>query len=389
MAQTWDIELLRATGGGPGGLPIPPGAWRFIACELDGTRIGELVNAYDRKVRHAFNGRLKTASFRLRLDNPLTDFVLAGEVLLKAYLYDELKFTGTLQTFEETAKGDGGSVAFTFADAWARLALRLLGKTATGYADGTALSTVDKTTLVENLLAAANTAGYTGIELGTTAATGATSYVALQPYAKASDAISGIVNTLDGPDVEVLPIEPATVSGGLQIAELTIKPSIGEFQPAAVFEYGTGRRNVASYSRKGDLTLLLNRAYNLPGSADDTGTTVTADDSSSIATFGLAEGLVSADVGVTAFRQELVDEHVRIRRNPRVLITFEPTRNDPERPGRVPQYGVDFGLGDTLPFRAVSEAGAVRVNAALRVYAVDWNITDEGDSLPSFTLTAD
>ena len=389
MTATWDITLLRASGGGPGGLPIPPGAWRFIACELDGTRIGELVNAYDRKVRHAFNGRLKTASFRLRLDNPLTDFVLAGEVLVKAYLFEALMFTGTLQTFEEAAKGDGGSVAFSFADAWARLGGRLLGKTATGYADGTALSTVDKSTLVENMLAEANTIGYTGIELGDSDPTGSLSYVALQPYAKASDAIAGVVNTLDGPDVEVVPVEPTTTGSGLQIAALNIKPSIGAFQGAAVWEYGTGRRNVAAYNRKGDLTLLLNRAYNLPGSSDDTGLVVTADDATSISTFGLAEGLVGADVGVAALRQELVDEHVRIRRNPRVLITFEPTRQDPERPGRVPQYGVDFTLGDTVPFRAVSEAGVVRVNAALRVYAVDWTIDDEGASVPSFTLTAD
>lgn len=360
--------------------------WNWIVTDLDGVQAGEL-KVRDRKVRHAFNARAKTASCRIRLDDPLTDFILDGRTLLKAYEGTTLRFVGPLQTYEETADGTAGSVALTFADPWTILIARLLGKTATGYADGSAGTLKDKTLLVTNLLAAANAAGYTGIELGDTVNTGSTSFVAFPPYKVAADAIAEVVNALDGPDIEVVPHEPTAVSGGVQIATLDVKSAIGESRPNAAWEYGIGKRNVASYSRRGDLTLLLNRGYALAPTSDAAGVVVTDDDATSIADYGLREGLVSTDVDVELLRQALVDEHVRIRKNPRVIVTFQPVKVDSTTLGRVPEYGVDFALGDTVPFRAVSEAGVVRVNAFLRVYAVDWTIDDNGASLPSFTLT--
>lgn len=397
MAQTWDTALVPepppfVQGGDwtTGAQPAPQSTWLFVACALDGTPVADLGHAcYERTVRHAFNGRLKTAAFRVRLDHVIADFLLSGEVLLKVYEDATLRFTGTLATYEEVASGDGGSVRLTFADAWFRLAQRLIGKDATGYRDGLSTSLKDKTALVTGILAAANTSGYTGIEVGTTSNTGSTSYAAFTPYKVASDAITELVNTLDGPDVEVVPVEPTANGSGVQIASLTVKAAIGQARPNAVFEYGAGKRNVATYSRRGDLTGLLNRAYNLAPQDDATATVAEAHDDASIATYGLAEGLVSADVGVQALRQSLVNEHVAIRKAPRVLVTFAPTRNDGATPGRVPQYGTDFFLGDSVPFRAVSEKGVVRVNASLRVYAVDWSIDDNGASLPSFTLTSE
>lgn len=390
MTPSWDLTLVAgAGGGGTGGLPDPGPRWRFVACELDGTPIGDLGQAYDRKVRHAFNGRLKTCSFRLRLDNPIADALLAGAALVKAYEDQELRLVGELASFEEVASGDGGSLAFTFADALARLGWRLLGKDAVGYVDGTAASPIDKSTLASNLLAAANASGYTGIEAGDVTTTGSTGSVAFAPYKDALSALGEIVNAIDGPDIELLPVEPTTNGSGVQIGELTVQPAIGEAKPNAAFEYGYGRRNVASYKRRGDLTILLNRAYNLPPSSDTTATVMTATDATSITNYGLREGLVATDVEVAELRQDLVDEHVAIRKSPRVLIEFQPTREDPATPGRVPQYGQDFTLGDAVPFRAVSEAGVVRVDALLRVYAIDWAIDDNGTAAPTFTLTSE
>lgn len=365
-------------------------AWRFVAADLlTGAPVGELGQAYDRKVRHAFNGRLKTASCRVRLDNPLADFLLTGSALLKAYEDTTLRFVGSLQTAEESAAGDGGSIALTFADPWARMAARLVGKDAVGYRDGTAGSPKDKTVLVTNLLAAANASAYTGITLGTATNTTATGYVEATPYKQADTAITELVNTLDGPDIEVVPQEPATIGAGLELARLNIVPALGASRPDAVFEYGTGRRNVASYKRALDLTNLLNRAYSLPPSADSLGGVLTSTDATSQADYGVYERVVAADVDVASLRQDLADEHVRVRKDPRALVTFQPTREDPRYPGRVPQYGVDFFLGDVVPFRAVSEAGVVRVNANLRVFAVDWAIDNNGLAIPSLSLTAD
>ena len=365
--------------------------WTSVLARRDtGAPIGELGGFRDRKVRHAFNGRAKTASGTLRLDNPLVDTVLGGSVLLKAYDGATLRFVGPLQSFEETASGDGGSVAVTFADPLAVfLGKRLVGKSSAGYVDGDALNTRDRSTLVTNLLAAANASAYTHVDAGTVVATGSSSYLNLGPYANALAGITGVVNTLNGPDVELVLQEPQAVAAGLRYGLLNVAPVIGTVRSDVVFEYGYGRRNVASYRRAGDLSIMLNRAYGLPSTADTAASVVTASDAASITAWDVLEDVVPSDLGTDALRQATVDEHVRIRKAPRVLVSFSPVRNDVARPGRVPQYGADFNLGDVVRFRAVSQTRSVRVDALLRVYAVDWTIDNEGASVPEFTLTAD
>lgn len=365
--------------------------WTYvIADRVTGAPIGELDNAGERTVRHAFNGRLKTAACRIRLTHPLADTILGGAVLLKAYEDTTLRFVGHLQTFEEVGAGDGGSIRLNFADAMAVLSKRLVGKTATGYTDGDALNTRDKSTLITNLLAAANASAWTGVEAGTVVATGSSSWVTLSPYSPALDAITGIVNNLDGPDIDLVAQEPFAAGGGLRLGLLTVRPVIGTTRPEVGFEYGFGKRNVADYRRTGDLTLMLNRGYGLPPGTAPGGTVVTATDGASQAAFGVLEGTVPSELATDGLRQKLVDEHVRVRKVPRVIVGFTPTRDDPARPGRVPQYGTDFGLGDVVRFRAVQpDTGSVRVDALMRVYAVDWTIDNEGASVPAFTLTAD
>lgn len=370
---------------------MPASDFTFVVCNLAGAPQGELTGASDRKVRHAFNGRRKTASCRIRIDNPLADLLTSGQALVKVYDGTTLTFTGETVTAQEASGEGAGSIALGFGDAFGRLGARLLGKTTTGYTDGTALSPVNKSTLLGNMLTAANTAGYTGIDLGTVTAGAGTGFVALAPYSYADAAMGQVINQLDGPDVEVVPLEPTAVAGGVRIAQMNVVPVLGSARANVIFEYGTGRKNIADYTRATDFGLLLNSAYNLAPAGNAGGSVVTATDSTSITTYGLREGVVSSgDLAVDALRQSLTSENVRIRKVPRVLIQIQPARDDPAAPGRIPQYGVDYFLGDTITVRVVNPVtGYVRVNAALRVYAVDWAIDDEGASLPVLSLTAD
>lgn len=365
--------------------------WNFVLGDLvDGAPIGELGNAFERKLRHAFNARLKTASTRIRLDNRYAADVMTGATLLKVYEDDDLRFVGVQQTAEEVAEGDGASIAASWADPYARLQARNLGQSAAGYVDGTALAPKDKTALVANMLDAANASAYTGIDRGTITNVGTSSFVEYTPYKPAAEGIAEVVNNLDGPDVEVVPVEPVAVAAGLRLALMNVVPVVGQHRPDAVFEYGHGRRNVASYRRSIDLSAMLNRGFVLPSSQAPDAAVLSSSDATSQATYGVYEGVVPTDLVSDDLRQRLVDEHVRVRKAPRQQITFAPTRNDPSLPGRVPQYGVDFFLGDTVPFRAVDPVSEeVRVDGVLRVYAVDWDIDENGTGIPSFTLTQD
>lgn len=377
--------------------------FRFVVTNTAGTALGELRNASNRRVGLGIN-RNPTAAATIRLDNPLADTLLNGASRLKVYETGSpfstpiMHFHGDVASAEEVGVGDGGpgSLAFTFAGPMTRLAERLIGKDATGYTSGTALAPRDRSLLVADVLAAANAVAYTGVTLGTVTNVGSTSFLAYSPYKVAGEAITELVNTLDGPDYEVVAVEPVADSGGVRIALLNVKGAVGQARPAAVFEYGTGRRNVVNYRRQVSYGI-LNAGYILPSSANPAGTVVAASDATSIATYGRREGLVAGDLAVDLLRQRLVDEHVRVRKQPRQIITFEPTRDDPARPGRVPRFGVDYFLGDAVPFRAVARtqnaAGAIvdttRVNASLRVYGIDWSIDELGAATPTLTLTAD
>lgn len=366
----------------------------IVADPSTGANIGELRNAGNRSVNLAVN-RNPTASATIRVDHPYADRLLSGASLLKVYeagppfATPALRFIGHVAGVEEVGEGNGlpGSLAVTFGGPFTRFGERLLGKTTTGYADGTALAPVDMSTLVANLVTAANGEGYTGVDLGTVTAAGSTSYLTFTPYKPAADAINEVVNSLGGPDFKLAAIEPLVVAGGLRIATMDVKASVGTSKPAAAFEYGVGRRNVTTYNRRVNYAI-ANAVYGLPPSSNPAAAVVASTDAGSIATYGRREALVGTDLAVDALRQRLVDETVRIRKNPQQVITFQPAREDAARPGSVPRFGVDFDLGDVVPFRAVS-GGTVRVNAGLRVYGVSWSIDANGAARPTFTLTAD
>lgn len=360
------------------------GGWQFVLADLAaGTALGEVTKATARTLTVGLN-RLPTAAFTVRLDHPLAGRMLEATALVQAYQVaadgsKTLRFAGPVVAAEESAQGAGGTLQVTAAGAFWRLGHRLIGRSAAGFSQGSAVSQVDRGQIAAAILAAVNADGDTGIRLGTVQPS-APGYVGPWRFIPASEAITQLSATLDGFDFEVAPVEPTVDSAGLQIGTLNVAGVIGQTRPEAIFEYGTGRRNVQTYTRPVTLDGLLNAAWNLPEGFPENpvSAVVSSSDATSIAQWGRMEGLVTGDVTVDAMRAQLVAEHVRIRRNPRQVITFDPART-------APRFGPDYLVGDVVTARA-RVGGSTRFDGQFRVYGVTVSIDDEGTATEQLEL---
>ena len=372
--------------------------WRFEVCDRDGSNAEEIVAATARAVTIPLNGG-RTASFTVRLDSRQAERVLAldGD-LLKVYRNNLLLFCGPLVTAEESSAEGGGTIAVTAADAMWRLTHRLLGKgvdangRGVGYGEGTALSQVEKGLIMRHVVETANGEADTGIRIGSINSA-SLAYVGPWYFKPASEALVEVASTLDGPDWDLVPSEPTPDAAGVKVATFntyTAKSTsrIDGQVDAVIFEYGIGKCNVADYKRPRSASDLLNKGWSLPAGFPDAhpGGQVpianTYDASASIAAHGLHEGLVSEDLTVDAFRQQLVNEHVRIRRVPRETIVFTPRSNSEY------DYGSEFIEGDLVTARAVVN-GTVRFDVSVRVYVVGFNVDDEANERMDLVLIAE
>lgn len=347
-------------------------AWQLVLADLQtGTHIGEITNAKERAITLQLN-RMPTTAFVVRMSHPLAGRLLDCDVLVKAYQDKTLRFAGPVVSVEESTSGDTGpTLNVVAAGALWRLTKRLIGKNATGYSNGTALAPVDRGAIAADILTTVNTEGDTGIRVGTITPS-ASGYVGPWRFKPAAEAITELSSTLDGYDFEIAPTEPTTDSGGLQIGTLNVAPVLGTTSGEAIFEYGTGKRNVTNYSRPVTLDGLMNLGWNLPDGFPDNATAqiVTQSDATSIARWGRMEAVVPGDVTVDAMRQTLVDEHIRIRKTPRQMVTFDPAVN-------APRFGTDYQVGDIVTARA-RFANTTRFDGHFRVYGVTVNISEEG-----------
>lgn len=393
--------------------------WTFVLTDRAGAPLGELRDATARALRLPLN-RLPTLSFTVRVDNPMAEHLVKQDLTLVKGYDDStgtktLRFIGPVVSSEKSRGREGGSVAVTAAGPAWRLGHRLLGKNPAGATFGTAVSTIDRGEIAGQILDALNNgnastvhtdAADTGIRRGTITAS-ALSYAGPWRYKQADEAISELSAALDGFDWEIAPVEPTADTIGVQIGSLNAAPILGQTQTNSVFEFGTGRHNVEDWRDIGDSSGLANRGHNLPPGFPDNATqqVVTSDDTVSIGERGLHETVIPGDLVVDTLRQQLVTEHIRIRKVPRRVITFSPIAEDSTAPAserRVPVLFVDYNVGDIVPFRAVERfaardaAGAVTnytevktVDALFRIYAIDLRIDDAGVATAVPTLVAE
>ena len=365
-------------------------AFDYVLTGLDGVPVSELPSASSKSTALPVLGT-GVSSLTVRGGTADADALLEGDALLRVYERDELTDTVTLLahhrliTAEEVGTDVGTTVAATFADPSWTLGRRLVGKSNAGYSRGTAVSLVDRGTIIGELLAATNAESPSGLRAGVVEESSST-YVAGWFYKPLLEAIADLCAVFDGPDWRVRPIEYEAGYYG----ELDVVPSLATLRPDAVFEYGEGLLNVRGFRRAVTLESALNRVYSLPSGFPDNavGLTLQRDAAASQAARGLLEGLVASDLPVDAFRAALLEHHLAVRQTARQTITFEPVR---DLGYRVPRLGRDFNVGDVLPFRASirTDAGALlkRIDVLVRVYAWQVTVDEAGYGTPTLTVT--
>jgi hypothetical protein len=358
---------------------------------------------------------------RIDTNHPLAQRILDGDLtILSGYdltVQAEPLFQGPIVGYQKTRNAQGGQIQFTAAGAGWYLSHRLIGQSNAGATFGTtALSLLDRGEIIGRIVDACNNGeavnvfaplgNNTTIRRGTITASSNT-YVSGWTYKNAWEAITDLSSTLDGPDIRVRPVEPFTDATGVVLGLIDVVPAIGSTQPNAVFAFGTAPYNVSEWTDVGDSSTLANRAVNLPSGFPDNATdqpvvwpATWIDDGR-----GLHETVVAADLVTADLRLKLVQEHVRVRKTPRRVISFTPTAEDStasidQRRGQ--RLFVDFNVGDTIPFRAVERfdvtdaSGMVvgqnevsTVDLLMRVFAAELAIDDQGVAQPTLTLQFD
>jgi hypothetical protein len=387
-------------------------SWRFVLTDTNFTPVGEVLNASERSVTLGLN-RIDAASFKIRLDNPLADPLRFLSGYLKAYRNGTLMFFGPLITAEETADDSGAYVTVNAAGVGWVLTKRLAGKRqdTAGYQTWTA---TDRAEIVRQYISDIldrefrpflapldplsvddfRLYGDTYINVDTLSMTAASAITyTVPPFKPFMELLNELSAGLGGFEWRIMPRE--NWSGGLtgiKIGNMTAAPVIGSDKPGAVFEFGVGRTNISSYTRSLSRDGQANRVYHLlstgplepdpanpnPPVTQDSVTAATLPD------WGIMEDVAQADLTNRTMRQQLVDEHGSVRQLPRSTIVFAPSADYGD--GRLPEFGVEYNIGDTVRARA-RYGGIDRFNASFRVWGIQFQVNEFGVETPNLTLS--
>jgi hypothetical protein len=363
--------------------------WSFLLTDANYKPVGEILNAKDRRVAKVLS-KLDSASFNVRLDHPMADNLLTCQGYVKAYRNNQPQFFGPVISAEESGSNMGATVAVNCVSVGWFLQKRLAGKSATGrvFSSATDRAVVAKT-LIDEMNAETN--GETGIQTATTVGSGSAVTYTAGPYKPVLESVNELANAYDGFEWRIVPIDNFTdgVVTGLKIGEFQASQVIGSQKSNTVFEWGIGRNNIVSYTRSRNREQQANKVYHAVNQgADAPGyPVISAIDADSITNYRLMEDLAAADLLDTTLRTQFVQQHVYYRRYPREIITFEP-HIDPRDTGRLPQFGTDYDIGDSVRARAAYN-NKLRWDSFFRVYGVDFSISDLGVEKANLTLTLD
>lgn len=381
------------------------------ALDWSATNVGDLANATDRKFSFKLN-QPQTVSFTLPITDPLAAEIISavgnatGMPIIKLYRDTTLKMVAEVLTTELVSASPNNAIRVVAVETmWNRLTKRLLpdSKTRLGY---TIKTPTERSAAISEQLNDLNGDTPSGIEPGSTIgystltsftnqpATGTiTTTEAVDGTSNASNTITGgpwsykpflewvqeLAFTLNGFDFWQDPLDPvinAGVSGLLNIADTR-----GAAKPEAIFEYGTGKANVTEYSYSLSGDTLLNTAHGLPP-AWPSGVAVVARDWNALAAFRQREEVVSSDLVSQSLRQQLMNEHVSVRKQYRRVFTFVPQIEDGTR---TPRFSVDYDIGDYVEGR-VRDEGLLLLQGAVRVYGADVEVSNEGQIKTTLTL---
>lgn len=388
-------------------------AWSFIVTDLNGVVQGELTRASSRKIALP-HLRVPSASCVIQLEDPLAAILSNTDCLLKCYRTDgntgtkTLAFHGPVVSAEENGGEQGHTLAVTAAGPFWRIAKRLIpaSKLQSGVQFGSAGSTQVLGQIAHDIISNVNGENYTGISPNGSGMQTATTqgWVGKWFLKNAAEGIAELAAGLNTFEFRVNPAE-AAASGGVggwpTIGTFQTAQALGQSRPDAIFEHGTTRANVGSYTRTvtrdGILTNALVSVSGWPDSIERDAAGVekyglvqragaspvvppAAPTSAAITARGLFEEVID-DGGVLdgALRSQMADYHILIRQQPRQTIVFNPA------PNARPAPFVDYVVGDTVRARAVV-AGTLRFDALFRIWGLSFEVDENGNENVSLEL---
>lgn len=360
-------------------------AWSLVVCSRAGALLGELTDASDRQLNFGLSTQ-NSLSFTVRGDHPLGSYLLDGESLIKGYskqgsAASVLRMVAEIVSAEEVASDSGATIAVTCAEAcYFRLSHRVIGITAAGWSYGTAATPLGRHSVAINAVLEANASATTGVTYDGGSTSGGSMAAGPWYFKPVIEAVTDSAFASDGFDFVFDPLEPSTGNVG----SLRTATTIGTSKPEAIFEYGTGTRNVVSYKRQVTRDSLCNIAYvTPPGFPDNTTDPVAVvADAASMAARGYFDALIPSDLQTASARLALANQHVNLRKAARQRIEFVPS-------DAAPVFTVDYSVGDTVTARAEHPANSIRFNATFRVYGATISIDAEGREQTTLTLISD
>ena len=348
--------------------------WRFELTSLDYVPLGEVLNASQRKVTIPLN-KLDTCSFRVRMDNPLAEAMATNEGYIKAWRNGVLVFYGPILSAEETGDSAVANLSVNCqSGGWLMLNKRYANTTEV--ANAGKRTDIDRAIIVRDEMAATNTNyGETGVSTTLLPISAAeTITYTIERWTPIADLLRTMQTGDNAFDWRMVPVDNWD-SGAVtseKIAAFTAAPVLGQERPEAIWEFGTGRANLQSYTNLVSRETQINEAVSLPTSSSTQWTTNDA----SVDKWGKMQEVVSnTDVSDLGLAAGLREAHTVTRNEPRRITTWQP-HIDPSGL-RMPEYGIDYVVGDLVHGRGVAN-GQVRFDGIFRCWAVDFQVDDNG-----------
>lgn len=383
---------------------IDQSRWKYIITDLAGNApsgTGLLANSSNKTFSYNLNAT-RTATVTVGVDNPVADYCMSNDALMKVYRQNrrrewQLFTVGDVTTSEEDGDGNNEIVTLSCTDGFFRMR-RALGVTNDSLGRGIPFLYglgIDQLTPEPVEIGAAllitldflNNVNYTGVAQGTTTGVTTTSYGPVYAMYFA-DVIQQSCAILGGPDFAFVPCEPTTNAFGVQISTLNFYSHLGAIDPHtdAVFEYGIGVKNMATYKRVRSKVNVANNVLSLPqgyptviASGDHL---IQEFDPPSIAAITELDYILENDNLTTIpMRTLLTQNALAILKQQQEQITFTPSVDCPI------EFGTDYGMGDIVQARAYSvKTGKIRFNGTARVYGINYAVDENDAETASLTL---
>lgn len=370
------------------------GLMRFVICKLSGEPIGEVLDCQDQQHSRAIS-RMRTASARIRLDNPLVGALMDTTQSYRCRVHDDtgpLLVDGLVRNPQFVIDESGEMQAmFSVMDpawVWARRFVTdaaFTGQTIKGYSREAA----DRIQLARQWIVDTN--AHVGPTLAAVGAPGDYPDVGEFPISQWSfvpldEGIQTIAAAANGFEWQLMP-----VLGQPHCAVFTAwaEGDMGDTKPDVIFEYGVGLANTSAASAQINHETMANRFWHATD-ADPANRVITDQDEDRFGPHLVLETRVDGlDLnGVLGLRQETLAAHKRVRATPQVLWSFTPDVYDQAAPRRVPRPYIDYDIGDWVTIRVVKrrELGwdghenIGLLDAQMRVYSIAETVDLDGTS---------